>query len=80
MQYFDLVLVGERIREERHRLGIKAKDLAEMPYMDPSTLSRAEKGEGLGQIDKLILVANALGIDVRELIEAGLSSSERAEE
>ena len=46
--------------------------MAELLFKEPSSYSRMERGEGIGVIDNLVLVANALGIDVRELFDTGI--------
>ena len=79
MQSFDTEAVGRKIKEERIAKGIKAKDLAEKLFCDPSQISRLESGETAGNIPKLVLVANALDIDVRKLIEAGIEDIEDKE-
>ena len=40
MQSFDTQAVGRKIKEERIAKGIKAKDLAEKLFCDPSQISR----------------------------------------
>lgn len=65
-------LVCDKIKEERKKRGLKSKDMAELLFRDPSSYSRMEQGEGIGVVDNLVLVANVLGIDVRELIDVGI--------
>ena len=73
MQRFVPELIGEKIREERIRRGLLQKELADMIYLNVSALNRMEKhGESVSNIDKLVLVANALNIDVRVLVDAGI--------
>ena len=73
MQRFVPELIGEKIREERIRRGLLQKELAEMMYLDVSAINRMEKhGESVGNIDRLVLVANALNIDARVLVDAGI--------
>lgn len=72
MQRFVPELVCDRIKEERKNRGLKSKDMAELLFKDSSSYSRMERGEGIGVIDNLVLVANVLGIDVKELFEAGI--------
>ena len=72
MQRFVPELVCDRIKEERKNRVLKSKDMAELLFKDPSSYSRMERGEGIGVIDNLVLVANVLGIDVKELFEAGI--------
>ncbi len=72
MQRFVQELVCDKIREERKKRGLKSKDMAELLFKDPSSYSRMERGEGIAVIDNLDLVANVLGIDVRELFDVGI--------
>lgn len=75
MQTIALELIGKKIREERERHGWAQKDLAEKLYVDTSTMSRMEKGISIGNLEKLVLVANSLNIDVMELIAAGIKNN-----
>lgn len=75
MQTIALELIGKKIREERERRGWAQKDLAEKLYVDTSTISRMEKGNNIGNLEKLVLVANSLNIDVMELIAAGVDNN-----
>ena len=72
IQRFVPELVCDKIKEERKKRGLKSKDMAELLFKDPSSYSRMERGEGIGVIDNLVLVANALGNDVRELFDTGI--------
>ena len=72
MQTIALELIGKKNREERERHGWAQKDLAEKLFVDISTISRMEKGDHIGNLEKLVLVANSLNIDVLELIAAGV--------
>jgi Zn-dependent peptidase ImmA (M78 family)/transcriptional regulator with XRE-family HTH domain len=64
----DLVLVGERIRQERERAGYSQRQLAERSVLSQSTLNRIELGTRaratLVEIDR---IASALEIPVRHL-------------
>ena len=65
-------LIGKKIREEREKLGLLQKDLAERLYVASSVISRMEKGKNIDNLEKLVLVSNALNVDVMELIAAGV--------
>ena len=67
-------LIGKKIREEREKQGLLQKDLAERLYVAASVISRMEKGKNIDNLEKLVLVANSLNIDVMELIAAGVVS------
>lgn len=67
-------LIGKKIREEREKRGLLQKDLAERLYVAASVISRMEKGKNIDNLEKLVLVANSLNIDVLELIAAGVKT------
>jgi len=75
MQTIALELIGKKIREEREKHGWGQKGLAEKLFVDTSTISRMEKGDHIGNLEKLVLVANSLNIDVMELIAAGIENN-----
>ena len=68
-------LKGKKIREEREKRGLLQKDLAERLYVAASVISRMEKGKNIDNLEKLVLVANSLNIDVMELIAAGIENN-----
>ena len=68
-------LIGKKIREEREKRGLLQKDLAERLDVAASVISRMEKGKNIDNLEKLVLVANSLNIDVLELIAAGVKNS-----
>ena len=74
MQVILSELIGHKIREERVKRGWGQKDLAERLYVDASDISRMEKGKNIENLEKLVLVANSLNIDVLELIAAGVKN------
>ncbi len=71
MQTISLERIGMKIREERLKRGLTQENLGEQMYLHGSRISCMERGEGI-QLDKLVLLANALDIDVRELFNAGV--------
>ena len=74
MQKIVAELLGRKIREERVKRGWTQKDLAERLYVDASDVSRMENGKNIGNLEKLVLVANSLNIDLLELIAAGVKT------
>ena len=70
MQKIVAELLGRKIREERVKRGWTQKDLAYRLYVDASDVSRMENGKNIGNLEKLVLVANSLNIDLLELIAA----------
>ena len=67
-------LIGKKIREEREKQGLLQKDLAERLHVASSVISRMEKGKNIDNLEKLVLVANSLNIDVLELVAAGVKT------
>ena len=74
MQKIVAELLGRKIREERVKRGWTQKDLADRLYVDASDVSRMENGKSIGNLEKLVLVANSLNIDLLELIAAGVKT------
>ncbi|MBR1709808.1 MAG: helix-turn-helix transcriptional regulator [Clostridia bacterium] len=74
MQKIVAELLGRKIREERVKRGWTQKDLADRLYVDASDVSRMENGKNIGNLEKLVLVANSLNIDLLELIAAGVKT------
>ena len=72
MQTVSLELIGKKIKEERQRQGLTQDGLGELIHMNSSRIFRMEKGEAIEHLQTLVLVANALHIDVRVLVEAGI--------
>ncbi len=71
MQKISRELMGRKIKEEREKRGLTQEELGELLFMDRSSVSRMEKGNGIG-LDKLELVANTLNVDVRVLFNTGV--------
>ena len=65
---------GRKSREEGAKRGWTQKDLADRLYVDASDVSRMENGKNIGNLEKLVLVANSLNIDLLELIAAGVKT------
>jgi transcriptional regulator with XRE-family HTH domain len=68
----------ERIRELRREKGLSQVKLAVMADMDPATLNRLEQGKGNPNLRTLERVAEALGVEVVDLLgkASGRSSLE----
>jgi transcriptional regulator with XRE-family HTH domain len=60
---------GQAIRERRKQLGLSGPELAALIGVDTSTISRYEKGEMGIRRDRLIPLANALGMNVSDLVD-----------
>lgn len=63
-------MLGPQIRKWRLERGIAQRDLAARAGIDPSTLSRLEKGYIPGSRSLLIRLANALGVSIEEMQKA----------
>lgn len=72
MQIVSPELIGRKIKEERQRQRLTQDGLGELIYMNGSRVCRMEKGEAIEHLQTLVLVADALHIDVRALVEAGI--------
>lgn len=64
----DYTLLGKRIREERLRLNLTQEKLAEEVNISTAYLGQIERGERSLTLDKLILLANRLGVTVDFLL------------
>lgn len=64
----DYSLLGKRIREERLRLSLTQEKLAEDIGISTSYLGQIERGERSVTLDKLIPLANRLGVTVDFLL------------
>jgi transcriptional regulator with XRE-family HTH domain len=64
----------ERIRQLRKERGLSQVKLAVMADMDPATLNRLERGTGNPNLRTLERVAQALGVEVAELLPKVVAS------
>lgn len=64
-----------RTRELREAAGLTKADLARCVGVDPSAVSRWESGERSPMIDKLPLLARALGCEIVDLIDQSETSA-----
>ncbi len=65
-----LTLIGRRIQELRARKGLRQQDLAEKAQLDRAYLSTLEHGKQNLTIGAMLKLANALHVDVAELVRA----------
>ncbi len=61
-------LLGERVRELRHRLGISQEELADRAFLDRTYVSSLERGHRNVALENLCRLAGALQVDPGELI------------
>jgi transcriptional regulator with XRE-family HTH domain len=64
----DYSLLGKRIREERQRLNLTQEKLAEDVNISTAYLGQIERGERSVTLDKLIPLANRLGVTIDFLL------------
>ena len=76
MQRIDQERIGQIIKEKIKAKGMSAEDLADRIFIDPSRVYKMYHGERANDLFRLVDVANVLGIDVRELVEAGIVEGE----
>jgi transcriptional regulator with XRE-family HTH domain len=60
-------LIGQRIAEARLKLGLTQEELAERVGLAAENLSRAERGKALLKVNKLVAVADVLGVSIDDL-------------
>ncbi|ODN72319.1 helix-turn-helix domain-containing protein [Methylobrevis pamukkalensis] len=63
-----LAAIGNRIREARLGRGMTLQAIAQVSGVSPSMLSLVERGRASPSIGSLIVIANALGITMSELV------------
>lgn len=74
----DYKFLGRRIRQERLKLGLTQEKLAEDINISTAYLGQIERGERSMTLDKLIPLANRLGVTVDFLLEDYLSAADDA--
>lgn len=61
--------IGDRIRAARIAAGLTQQGVAECTGMDRATYNRIEQGHSAALIDSLILIAEAIGVDLADLVQ-----------
>lgn len=72
----DYKFLGKRIREERLKLHLTQEKLAEEINISTAYLGQIERGERSITLDKLVPLANKLGVTIDFLLEDYLSSND----
>jgi transcriptional regulator with XRE-family HTH domain len=72
-----LAAIGFRIRELRQLRGLTLQALADVSGLSTSMLSLVERGRASPSIGSLIVIANALGVAMSDLLVNGADSEER---
>ncbi len=62
-------LVGKRIKEIRESKGIKQNELAELIDIEPTNLSKLEKGVHLPKEETMQKITRALKVNVKDLFD-----------
>ncbi|MGW3191579.1 helix-turn-helix domain-containing protein [Streptomyces ardesiacus] len=60
--------VGDRIRQVREHLNLSQLDVCGKSGIDVATYSRIEQGHSSPKLDTLIRIADAMGVEVEELV------------
>jgi len=60
--------VGYRIRQVREHHNLSQRQLCERTGIDIATYSRIEQGHSSPKLDTLIRIADAIGVDLAELV------------
>lgn len=61
-------LVGQRVRERRHELGLSQEQLAHRCDVHRTYIGHLERGEVSPTLGTLLVVAEGLGADLSELV------------
>lgn len=65
--------IADRLRQARRRAGWSQERLAEAAHIDPTTLSKYEKGRFPLPLAVLAQMANALGVRLAKLVDVDVS-------
>lgn len=63
-------LLGDTVRAKRKNLGFSQEKLAERAGLSTDFINRVERGVESPSLDSRVKIAKALGVRVRELVEA----------
>jgi transcriptional regulator with XRE-family HTH domain len=61
-------ILGETIRRYRKKANLTQEKLAELADLNPKYIGELERGENTISVAKLVFVAKALGVRVRDLV------------
>lgn len=74
--YMDYKRLGERIREERRRLGLTQAQLAESIDISDSYMGAIERGERSLTLDTLVRLVNRLGVTIDYMMAESVSDTD----
>ena len=69
------VALGQRIKEERHKLNLTQEDLAEDVDLTPAYIGQIERGERKVTLEKLVAIVNRLGVTIDYVLSGSLTSN-----
>lgn len=72
----DYKLLGENIKKYRKRAGLTQEKLAEEVNCSNSHIGQIESGRGVPSLNTVLLIANALGVTVDQLVLSDLQRPE----
>ncbi|MEV8310957.1 helix-turn-helix transcriptional regulator [Streptomyces flavidovirens] len=61
-------VIGDRLCSAREHAGLSEQQVAERVRVDRATYNRIEQGNSVALIDTLVLIADAIGIPLSELV------------
>ncbi|MFF7142209.1 helix-turn-helix domain-containing protein [Streptomyces nodosus] len=61
--------IGDRVRAARQTRRLSQEKLGELAGLDRKTVNRIEQGTHGTSVDHLILIADAIGVPLRDLVE-----------
>ncbi|MGE6330998.1 helix-turn-helix domain-containing protein [Psychrobacter pacificensis] len=64
-----MIAFGKRVREVRKGKGISQEKLAEMAGIDRSYMGNIERGEKNVTLKKVYEICDALGVEIRDLVQ-----------
>ena len=68
------VALGQRIKEERHKLNLTQEDLAEDVDLTPAYIGQIERGERKVTLEKLVAIVNRLGVTIDYVLSDSLTA------
>lgn len=67
-QSIDISFLGQNLRKHREAQKLSMQDLANLADIEKSQIARIEIGQSDPRLSTIIIIANALGMDFKELL------------